>query len=482
MHIRKVGLVMAVVALGIVAASAGAPALAITTTPAASGSRDDVSVAEFLRQTLDGLGFQEVIDLAPPATARFKALNAGVDTDATTPEQRARQYAATAAAPQPISQQPQIDASVLELDDAGRIVSSGTVLMSPQYPHGVVVPVDANHHTTAVRYRQWDTDGWYANQGQGTIDVVPGRESAPLDFMSPYPASVLKLMVNFGILRLVDQGVVGLDDTYSYQPETISPLCGPASSNTIRAYVDASLTASSNAATCALIKLLWDFNAMDGLNQAFQDLGLETLQLVGTRPSNGGNWSNAITMSSLDTAKLLALINGGRGKLWTSPAGVPVTASSALSASSRQLFATALGQQGWNWMLSTTNYCGRGYPAPGIPQVTAGRWIAPDGTVTVEGNWFGQDVRPCNQAAQVSFAHKPGWTSNAGADAGIVKSLPGKPHRRYVITVFSNLGDRYQDPGRPATPTGVVPVEYTQKFAQLGAAIDQYEVRRCATP
>src|SRR4029450_9135767 len=124
-------------------------------------------------------------------------------------------------------------------------------------------------------------------------------ETAPLDFMSPYPASVLKLMVNFGILRLVDQGVIGLDDTYSYQPVTVGPLCGPASSNTVRAYVDASLTASSNAATCALIKLLWDRNAMDGLNQAFQNLGLETLQLVGTRPSNGGLWSNAITMSSL---------------------------------------------------------------------------------------------------------------------------------------------------------------------------------------
>ncbi|WP_173074296.1 serine hydrolase [Phytohabitans rumicis] len=472
----------AVVVLGTVAASAGASAYATTTTSAvASGSRDDVSIAEYLRQTMDGLGFQEVVDLAPPATAQFNTLNADVDADATTAEQRARQYAAVAAVPQPIVQQPQIDASVLELDDAGRIVSSGTVLMSPQYPHGVVVPVDANHHTTAVRYRQWDTAGWYANHGQGTIDVVPARESAPLDFMSPYPASVLKLMVNFGILRLVDQGVVGLDDTYSYQPETISSLCGPASSNTIRAYVDASLTASSNAATCALIKLLWDYNAMDGLNQAFQDLGLETLQLAGTRPSNGGNWSNAITMSSLDTAKLLVLINGAPGTLWTTPAGVPVTASSALSASSRQLFAAELGQQGWNWMLSTTNFCGRGYPAPGIPQVTADRWIAADGTVTVDGNRFGQDVRPCDQAAQVSFAHKPGWTTNAGADAGIVKSLPGKPHRQYVITVFSNLGDRYQDPQRPATPTGVVPVEYTQKFAQLGAAIDQYEVRRCAT-
>jgi hypothetical protein len=37
-----------------------------------------------------------------------------------------------------------------------------------------------------------------------------------------------------------------------------------------------------------------------------------------------------------------------------------------------------------------------------------------------------------------------------------VKSLPGKPNRKYIITVFSYLGDRYQDPQRPDTPTGLV--------------------------
>ena len=42
----------------------------------------------------------------------------------------------------------------------------------------------------------------------------------------------------------------------------------------------------------------------------FQDLGLETLHLAGTRPGNGGRWSNEITMSSIDAAKLLTLING----------------------------------------------------------------------------------------------------------------------------------------------------------------------------
>lgn len=482
-RVRKVRANAVVAAAGVVLVAAGGIAQATTHAVVAPVTRvGGGSPAEYLRQTMDKLGFQQVLDLAPPTSGQFSALNLSVDKDATTPQQRARWYASAtaAAAPKPISQQPQINASILELDAAGRILSSGTVLMSPQYPHGVVVPVDRNLRTTAVRWRRWDDSGWYANHGLGTIDVVPGRENAPLDFMLPYPGSVLKLMVNFGVLRLVDQGVINLADTYRYEPTTISSLCGDASSNTIGGYIDASLTWSSNAASCALIKLLWDRNAVDGLNQEFQALGLETLQLAGTRGANGGRWSNEITMSSLDTAKLLALINGGPGTLWTAPDGKPVT-SAVLSVPSRRLFLEKLSQQGWNWMLSTTNYCGRGYPAPGIPQVTDQRWIAADGTVTVNGNAFGRDVQPCNQSAQVTFAHKPGWVNNTGADAGIVRSLPGAPHRHYIITVMSNLGDQYQDPNRPATPSGVVPVEYTQKFAQLGRIIDRYEAIRART-
>jgi hypothetical protein len=425
---------------------------------------------------MDQLHFQQVLDLAPPGSAASAALPAGVSKNVVTPQRRARIYAATAS-PQPIVQQPQIDATVLELDRAGRIVSSGTVLMSPQYPHGIVIPVDEDFHASDVRWRQWDDLGWYTNHGLGTIDVVPGRENAPVDFMLPYPASVLKLMVTFGVLRLADSGVISLDDTYDYQPTQVSSLCGPASSNTIRGYIDASLTFSSNAASCALVKLLWDHNAIADLNQAFQDLGLETLQLQGTNPATGGHWTNAVTMSSLDTAKLLALINGAPGTLWTTPSGTPVT-SAVLSSFSRRLFKRELGQQGWNWMLSTSNYCGAGYPAAGIPQVTPRRWIAADGTVTVDGSYFGQDVRPCNQNAQVRFAHKTGWVSNSGADAGIVQALPGNAYRHYIIAVFSNLGDQYQDPNRPPAPPGVVPVEFTQKFAQLGLTIDSYEASR----
>src|SRR5918999_2142055 len=242
--------------------------------PARAGSG---GVARHLQRTMDQLNFEEVLDLAPPGSTQARALGAGVDKEAAA--NRGLPHAA--ADPQPIVQQPQVDATVLELDRHGRPVSSGTVLMSPQYPRGVVVPVDRNFHTEQVRWRQWDDAGWYANRGQGSIDVVPGRENAPIDFMQPYPASVLKVMVGFGVLRLVDSGEIALDDTYDYRPTSDSSvsLCGTASSNTIRNYLEASLTFSDNASSCALVKLLWDHNAVEGLNQTFQDLGLETLKL-----------------------------------------------------------------------------------------------------------------------------------------------------------------------------------------------------------
>lgn len=464
------------VGLAVVASLLGAATLpAQAAGPARPKKAAFSPVALVLQQAMDHLQFQQVLDTAPVTSAQFRALklNRGVDKDAQNPKQESRRFAQNTS-PQPIVQQPQIDATVLELDRSGRPVSSGTVLMSPQYPHGVVVPVDSNFHTDAVRYRQWDDTGWYTNHAQGTIDIVPGRENAPIDFMEPYPASVLKLMVNFGVLQLVDQGVINLDDTYNYQPTSISSLCGAASSNTIRNYMDKSLTYSDNNSSCALLKLLWDHNAVTSLNQTFQNLGLETLQVQGTNPANGGHWSNPVTMSSLDTVKLLALINGAPGTVWTAPNGTPVT-SNVLSPSSRAFFKSELGQQGYNDMLSTSNYCGASYPAPGIPQVVPQRWIAPDGTVTVDGDYFGRDVRPCNQSARVTFAHKTGLVNNSAADSGIVDPLPGKSGHSYIISVFSNLGDQYIDPNRPTTPPGVYVVTQTQKFAQLGHIVDLFE-------
>ncbi|GII95523.1 serine hydrolase [Sinosporangium siamense] len=460
------------------AAAAGAAAgilfLGLATVPAQAEAEGQTNhITRFLQRAMNDARFQEVLDLAPPGSTQAMRLADVEEKMARTPSEYSRLF--TAADPQPITQQPQLDVTVLELDKHGNPLASGTVLMSPQHPDGVAVPVDRNYRTNAVRWRQWDDNGWYANQGRGTIDIVPGREQAPIDFMSPYPASVLKLMVGFGVLRLVDKGTIALTDTYDYRPTENSSLCRGDTSNTVGNYLQASLTTSDNPATCALVKLLHDKGAVNELNQTFQSLGLETLQLKNTNPATGGRWSNPVTMTSLDTAKLLALVNGLPGKAWNAPDGTPVT-SAVLSPASRQVFKVHLANQGWNDMLSTANRCDS--PVPGIPHRVPSRWVGDDGTVTVAGNRFGRDVRPCDANAEVSFAHKTGWVSNSGADAGIVKSLPGKAGRHYIVVALTNLGTQYVDANRPPAEPGLFPMTFTEKLAGLGKAVDEYETDR----
>lgn len=449
--------------------------VALTTT-AAAGPDASVSnqLAERLRAAISAQDFKDVLDVTPPvsgvAARAARKVGAPEKYDVTTADVAAR--IAAAAEPKPLHQAPNLDAAVIELDDLGRPTAMADVLFSPRYPNGVVVPLSKSTLATdQVRYRWWDDDEWDANGGQGTRDVLAGREGASIDFSSPYPASVLKLMVGFGVLSLADQGRVSLDANYVYEPTVANASCGTASTKPIRQYFDEMITLSKNESTCALIKMLHDLGAWDQVNQGFVDLGLPTLMVTGTNPANGGRWIGA-NMSSIDTAKLLLLVNGGPGTLWTTTAGKRVTRD-ALSPSSRELFARTLADQGHNEMLSTTNWCGRGYPAPGIPQVTPKRWVDPaTGHVTAGGAVYDRDTRPCDAAAEVTFAHKTGWVDTTGSDAGIVRSLPGAKNRHYVVAVFSNLGTDYVDVNRPADSPGTFPVLYTEKYGKLGKAID----------
>lgn len=387
----------------------------------------DARLAAELREAVVAQQFADVVDTTPPCGGP----------------------------PARLHQHPNLDVAVVELDGSGRPRAAADVLFSPQYPDGVSIPLGADLGTEAVRWRQWDDDLWDHAGGQGSIDVIAGREGAAVDFMAPYPASVHKLMVAFGVLRLVDAGVVGLGDDYEYRPGAARTwLTGGPRTAPIGRLVDEMIAASANPPACALIKMLHDYDAVEPLNQHFDDLGLPTLGLHGTDPRTGGTWSNAITMGALDTAKLLLLISGG----------------DALAPASREFLLSSLAEQGLNQALSTSNWCGRPYPAVGIPQATPPRWIDPvTGAVTVGGRIFSADSRPCDAAAEVLFAHKTGLADTTGADAGIVTALPGKPWRSYIVVVHSNLGYRYIDPDRPADAG---PVQYTQKLARLGHAID----------
>jgi beta-lactamase class A len=392
-----------------------------------------------------------------------------------------------------ISSPPNVDVAVIELRSDGHARRAADVLLSRDYPNGLLVPIDRNLAASAVRFRRWDIDrwnggtfasdgvqtstkGWNANPPRtATDDIVAGREQAPFEFMAPYPASLFKLLVAFHTLRLVDRKLLDLEAPYAYDP---AGGCGGAApgTETTRRWLDAMITASDNRAACALLKQLHGRGEVDGMNAELRELGLGTLQVNGTSPLTGGIWQpGEIHMTALDTARLLWLVAGAPGVLWTRPDGRPVTAA-VLSDSSRVLLGQLLAEQGFNVALSTANFCGLDHPSAGIPQRIADRWVDPrTGTVTVEGIPYGRDVRPCNAAAEVTFAHKTGLTYNYGSDAGIVRSLPGTPPRRYVVALLSNLGYRYGDERfatSPTLPCFGVGVCYTEKLAQLGKRID----------
>jgi hypothetical protein len=478
---RRTGAVVTVVAAAVIVALTGsvAPAAASPSTALAApvaARPGDAALATALQRAVAGAGFADVVDFGPDEG--HCPGNPGC------------------ASPAPrLPHVPNVDTAVIELDDAGRVTAASEVLLSRDYPQPVAVSVDADLRASDVHWYRWDaaraegSTAWDAVRVPAD-DMVPAPAAARYGFMSPYPASVFQLLVAAGTLHLVDQGLLALDTPYRYVQAPGSTCLGAAFTDTrsTRSLLERMITTSDNESTCMLLKQLSDAGQLDAVNAWLAGLGLTTLQLTGIDAGSGGRWDlQHITMTALDTGRLLLLVDGAPGVLWhADPApgagaaggagtGAAVTSDSALSAGSRALLRGLLGDQGFNEVLSTANWCGRSYPAAGIPQRVPQRWIDPSsGTVIVDGIPYGQDVRPCNASAQVSFAHKTGLTYNFGADAGIVDPLPGARDRHYVVVVLSDVGYRYAD-SRYATSTALpctVDVCYTEAFAKLGKAVD----------
>ena len=383
-------------------------------------------------------------------------------------------------APQ-VANHPNLDVAVIKLDDAGKPVATANVLFSRDFPDGNVVSLDQNMTPSGIDWRAWDLerwDGdWSAPWPKGSR-LVKGTSGAK--FMVPYPASTFKLLVAFHTLRLIERGEIRPNTDYVYQQHNGKTCLGRSLSftKTTAQLLDMSITYSSNKATCALLQQLHHMHQIKPMNDRFSRLGLPTLQVKGTDAGAGGTWNpGEISMTAIDTAKLLLLVNGVDGIAWTTPSGRDIRADEALGPKYQTWLRALLGQQGFNEVLSTTNWCGADYPVQGMPARVPQQWIDPsDGTVTVHNIPYGYDVRPCNETAQVRFLHKTGLTENYGSDAGIVKPLAGEVGSQYIVTVFSNLGYRYSDAsqadsdGYPCFNSGVC---YTEKFAIIGRDIDQ---------
>lgn len=398
----------------------------------------------------------------------------------------------------PVADVPSLDLSVIAFPD-GCEPAVANVLLSRDVPLGVRVSFDAA--TLDARGVRWVRDVRDPVTGESVLwrkgadwsthrlePLVPDRDG--IRFVVPYPASAVKTLTAIGVLRLVDAGVVGLDDALAHDGREASVLT----------WLDEMITVSSNVATFALTRLLHDRGVIvseesedtrgrpcaerterdettNALHDALDAAGLRTLRYGRTRACDGSFLNSAGSgvgqhhMTSWDAARLLWLLDDRAPAPSWQVDGRPVDRR-LLSPASRQLFVQRLlGQQGLHEALSSTVTCGREGRAEGIPARLPARWLAgaTDGDfgARIGEARMSDDVRPCQAAAEVAFAHKTGLTENYGSDIGIVRG-EGDSRRHYVIALFSNLGSRYV----PACATGGLC--YTQKIPALGKAIDDF--------
>lgn len=321
---------------------------------------------------------------------------------------------------------------------------------------------------TGVRFRRWDQDRWDGKVTGPLRDKDDLLRSPPrdgVDFTLPYPASVFKLMVAVKVLEQADRGKLRLEETFAHADKT-RPLAD---------YLADMITWSDDESTQALVRRLHALGVADQIDGTFARLGLATLQMQGTSKKTGRSWHpGKIHMGAWDTARLLWLLDpDAPPPTWRAPDGKPVD-TAFLSAASKRRLLDLLGEQAFHDALSTTALCGIAGTQPGIPALLPQRWIGEDGRVKVETGALGGDVRPCNERAEVTFAHKTGLTLNFGSDAGIVRGIPGKAKRHYVIAMISNLGYRYTDAdktggGHPCREQGVC---YTKQIGRMAGEID----------
>jgi beta-lactamase family protein len=383
---------------------------------------------------------------------------------------------------------PHLDLAVIRLDAAGRAVEAANVLLEPGAREGRVVKLDRNLAATGVRFRRWAPerrDGAVVAPFSAADDVSASRRSGA-DFMSPYPASVFKLLVAFHVERRVAQGALRLGEVVTEAPAPPAADGAeeppPPESRPLDEWLERMVTESDNRATKAVLRHLHARGEVARLNRDLAGLGLDTLRVDGTIPADGGRWApGEIHAGAMDVARLLWLVAGGPGVMWRTPAGAPVTRQ-VLPEAARKRLQARLADQGLHEVLSSGSVCGAG--PVGIPALVPARFLDRlTGFETAGGQAWGHDVRPCNAAAEVRFLHKTGLTWNYASDAGLVEPLPGKPFRRYVVVVVSAAGSRFVDPERAAGPRHPCEAEQvcvTRRLARLGAAIDAWAVGAAA--
>ncbi len=324
----------------------------------------DAGLAEGLRAAVASVGLAEVADFGPLYGAGCTA----VPTPACAPllGRTGRE------------QFPQVDLSVIAFNRPGcaQPLAKATVVFDRRHPDGFVATHDPRTLTISnLHFRKWDEARW--NGGRWVLDgsgeaaqahIVPGTEkpwdapysdedtlgSAPpqspsgaaIDFLSPWPASVFKLMVATYVMKLLDRGKtqaglpLDLATPIELPPADLVAAC-PREPQTLslQQALQSMLQWSSNCATAAILRFLHAQGELvqspevdglgfprapalyNGLNDLLAGLGLSTLQMNRTI-ARSGRWGNGDDnydraaasvannhMTSWDTARLLWLLD-----------------------------------------------------------------------------------------------------------------------------------------------------------------------------
>lgn len=382
---------------------------------------------------------------------------------------RAQDFASTADAHrqgQAVQAFPSLDLAVVAFPKHSPPVWAN-VMFSRNHPEGVVAQMHPG--AGSVRNVRYLAD---VRDAQGvSVAWLPGADwrgmpwrtlsgDGPHEVVAPYPASLLKVMVAVGVGMAVDWGLCRWEQPWRHADQ-LRP---------VSAWGEDMIVTSSNEATSALVALLHalgllneqsDPHARHALHQAFEDRGLHTLRIAGTRKEGG--WGNAvgsgvgqIQMTAWDTVRLLWLLDP------QAPVAPWPGACALLSPSSRDRILAWLADQGLHEILSTALVQSLPGHQPGIPARMPARWREGPHAIRVGDRQLPGDLQAWNARAQVTFWHKTGTTENYASDAGIVRGVGGY-QRHYLVALLTNLGTRYAPDPRCAT---------TWRLAALGASID----------
>lgn len=373
-----------------------------------------------------------------------------------------------------ISHFPSLDLAVVAFPRESAPVWAN-VLFSRDFPQGIVAELGPAAGAVAnVHYLQDQTNAvgdsiaWYPTSDWNRMiwESLAGSPASAHRFVSPYPASLIKLMVAIGVGRIIDTGQHLWEDFWRYGGHQ----------KTIAAWTESMVVASNNEATSAMVALLHAEGLIvregaqetNHLNRLLADLGLNTLRLSDTQPDGG--WRNGdgagvghLHMTAWDTLRLLWLLRDS-DTTQAAPPWLAVQAEPLLLPNSRKRLWGFLADQGLHEILSSTALARVPGWQAGIPAQLPSRWVMADGSVQVEHAVFPADVRASNAQAEVHFAHKTGTTDNYASDAGQVTSLQAHG-RRYLIAITTNLGRRY-------APHALCATDW--KIPRLGARVDAW--------